>query len=113
MFEIQKNQSLTIGNCLAEGARGGETPQECAVREIYQELGLKIKADDLKVIEQQERFNHTLTFFRIELPSLKKLKKEGDEREEIKVFKTLMEIATIPDLFPNHRNIVQKASLFK
>jgi len=86
-------------------SEGAEIPEECAVREIHEELGLKIDQDDLQVIEQQDRGNHTLTFFRANLPSLKGMKKEGDEREEIKIFK-LAEIATLPDFFPNHKAVV-------
>jgi ADP-ribose pyrophosphatase YjhB (NUDIX family) len=92
-------------------SEGKETPEECAVREIYQELGLKIDIDALEVIEQQDRRSHTLTFFRIDLPSLKDLKKVGDEQEEIHVYKSLLEIGKMQDFFPNHREIVQKAAL--
>ena len=73
-------------------SEGEETPEECAVREIWQETGLKIKQDDLQVLDQQDRGSHTLTLFRIDLPSLKGLKKQGDEQEEIKVFSDLVEL---------------------
>src|ERR1019366_7114430 len=76
-------------------SEGNETPEECAVREIYQELGLEIDQDDLELLEQQDRGSHTLTFFRINLASLAGLKKEGDEQEEIRIFK-LSEIPTMP-----------------
>ena len=91
-------------------SEGQETPAECAVREIDQELGLELNQDDLEIIEQQDRGNHTLTFFRIKLASLKGLKTIGDEQEEIKVF-TLGELAKLPDLFPNHTRVVQVESL--
>lgn len=93
-------------------SEGNETPEECAVREIDQELGIELNQDDLEVIEQQDRANHTLTFFRIKLSSLVGLKKVGDEQEEIKVF-ILSEAAKLPDLFPNHARIVQVESLKK
>jgi 8-oxo-dGTP diphosphatase len=91
-------------------SEGKETPEECAVREIDQELGIELDPDDLEVIEQQDRGNHTLTFFKIKLASLKGLKTVGDEQEEIKVFK-LADLAKLPDLFPNHTRIVQLESL--
>jgi ADP-ribose pyrophosphatase YjhB (NUDIX family) len=90
-------------------SEGNESPEECAIREVDQEVGLKIDIDDLKVLDQEERFNHTLTIFRADLPSLKGLKKIGDEQEEIKVFKDLKEVGMLPDLFPNHKRVVQKA----
>ncbi|MDE2038070.1 MAG: NUDIX hydrolase [Patescibacteria group bacterium] len=85
----------------------GETPEECAVREIREELGIVLDQDDLEVIEQQDRGNHTLTFFRAKAADLKGLKTAGDEREEIEVF-TLAEAARLPDLFPNHARIMQR-----
>ena len=92
------------------GGRGEgiETPEESAVREVYEELGLEIDQDELQLIEQQDRGNHTLTFFRIDLASLSGLKKVGDEREEIQVFK-LAGIPEMSDFFPNHRLVVFKS----
>jgi len=87
-------------------SEGTEIPEECAVREIYEELGIEIDPDQLQVIEQQDRGNHTLTFFRIDLVTSKGMKEVGDEREEIKLFK-LTDIPGLPDLFPNHKAIIQ------
>jgi 8-oxo-dGTP diphosphatase len=88
-------------------SQGAETPEECAVREIDEELGLEIEIDDLHMLEQQDRGNHTLTFFKIELASLHGIKKIGDEDEEIKVF-SKEEALKLPDLFPNHAAIVAR-----
>lgn len=90
-------------------SEGSESPEECAVREIFQETGLTIDIDDLKILDQEERFNHTLSIFRVDVPSLKGLKKVGDEKEEIQVFRDMKEIGMMPDFFPNHKRIVQKA----
>jgi 8-oxo-dGTP diphosphatase len=92
-------------------SEGGETAEECAVREIDEELGLEIDIDELKVSDEQDRGNHTLVIFCLELSSLQGIKKVGDEQEEIQIFKSLMEIAKMPDLFPNHQRVVQKAAL--
>ncbi len=91
-------------------SEGNETPEECAVREIYQELGLEIDQDDLQVIDQQDRGSHWLTLFSIKLASLKGLNMTGDEGEEIKIFK-LTDVLAMPDFFPNHRTVVQRAIL--
>ncbi|MDP3729136.1 MAG: NUDIX hydrolase [bacterium] len=88
-------------------SKEGETPEECAVREIKQEIGLAIDQDNLEALEQEDRGSHTLTFFKIAVPSLKKIKNVGDEQEEIKIF-SQKEIIALPDLFPNHRGVVQK-----
>ncbi len=88
-----------------------ETPEACAVREVWEETGLRIDEDDLEVLEQQERATHTMTFFKVHVPSLHDLRTEGDEREEIKVFPSLIEIGKMEDLFPNHRPVVQKAAI--
>ena len=92
-------------------SEGKETAEECAVREIFEELGLKIEQDDLRVIEQQDRGSHTVTFFETELSSLKGIKNEGDEIEEIKIFSSLIEIGKMEDFFPNHLRIVQEAAI--
>lgn len=89
-------------------SQGNESPEECAVREIDEELGLEIELDDLYVLEQQDRGSHLLTFFKLTLTSLKGMNKVGNEGEEIKVF-SKYDLTKIPDLFPNHAAIVQKA----
>ncbi|MEI6058097.1 MAG: NUDIX hydrolase [bacterium] len=88
-------------------SEGAETPEECAVREIDEELGLEIDQDDLQLLDQQDKGNHTLTIFRLDLATLKGLKKVGDEHEEISVFKS-SSIVDMPDFFPNHRLVVYK-----
>lgn len=88
-------------------SEGEETPEECAVREISQELGLTLDIDSLELIEQQDRGSHMLTFFKVSLPTLAGLKKVGDEQEEIKVFSPA-ELKNLPTLFPNHRAILDK-----
>ena len=92
-------------------SEGSETPEECAVREIWQETGLKIDQSKLQVIDCQNRGDHTVTFFRIDVPSLKNLKRQGDEQEEIRVVPSLIAIGKMEDLFPNHRSIVQKVAI--
>jgi 8-oxo-dGTP diphosphatase len=89
-------------------SQGTETPEECAVREIDEELGLEIDIDDLHMLEEQDRGSHMLTFFKIELASLQGMKKIGDESEEIKTF-SATDILKLPDLFPNHVVIIQKS----
>ncbi|MDB5258990.1 MAG: hypothetical protein JWO73_198 [Candidatus Taylorbacteria bacterium] len=86
-------------------SEASETPEKCAAREVAEETGLEIDIDNLVVIEQQDRGTHVLTIFRIDLASLKGLKGVGDEHEEIRIFPK-SELATMPDLFPNHKTIL-------
>lgn len=88
-----------------------ETPGVCAVREIWEELGLAIDIDKLTVIAQQDRGSHSLIFFRITLSSLETLKSTGNEGEEIRVFENIEAVLALPDLFPNHREILKNAPL--
>ncbi|HEX7724410.1 MAG TPA: NUDIX domain-containing protein [Candidatus Paceibacterota bacterium] len=89
-------------------SHGNETPEECAAREIDEELGLEIEIDDLHMIEQYDRGSHTLTFFKLQLASLHGINAIGNEGEEIKVF-AKYDLTKIPDLFPNHFEVIQKA----
>lgn len=91
-------------------SEGAETPEACAVREIFEETGLKIDADSLAVIEQQDRGSHTLTIFRIDLLSLKGIKAIGDEQEEIRIFPK-NDLAAMPDLFPNHKTVLKNSKV--
>lgn len=92
-------------------SEGKETPEECAVREIWQETGLEIDQDNLRVIGREDRGDHTLIFFRVDVPALKNLKQQGDELEEVKVFPSLTGIGKMENFFPNHRGVVQKVAI--
>ena len=90
------------------GGRGPatETAEEVAIRELEEEIGVSLAKEDLKVIYREDRETHILTIFRADLPSLPKLKQQGDEREEVRVFSP-QEILSLPDFFPNHLRVVQ------
>lgn len=92
-------------------SEGNESPEACAVREIDEELGLKLNEDDLELLDQQDRGSHTVTFFRAHVPSLDTLKTEGNEQEEIRVVQSLIEIGKMDDLFPNHKHVVQREAV--
>ncbi len=87
-------------------SKGEETAEQAAIREIEEETGILLKPENLKMIYENEKGNHTIMFFKAELPELPPLKKIGDEGEEIKVF-TAEEITSLADFFPNHLNIVK------
>lgn len=86
-----------------------ETPEDCAVREVLEETGLKVSMDSLTLIEAEDKKTHILTFFKAELPSLKRMRSVGNESEEIRSF-SLTDALALPDLFPNHKRILSRLS---
>lgn len=87
-----------------------EKPEETAVREIWEELGFSLDKEKLKLLYKEDRENHIFFLYKYEIDSLKGMRKEGDEREEIKVF-SLGEIKESQDFMPNHRRIIEKLGL--
>lgn len=83
-----------------------ETAEQTAVREIKEEIGITIKEKELGIIHEEDRGNHVLIIFRINLSALPQLKKRGDEGEEIKIFSP-QEILSMNDFFPNHLRVVE------
>lgn len=86
------------------GGRGGgeETAEGVALREIEEELGIKLQKEELSIVRGEDRGSHMLTLFTARLRKLPPLKVRGDEGEETKIF-SLKEIKDMPDFFPNHR----------
>lgn len=91
------------------GGRGdaSETAEECAIREIQQEIGVLLLAEALEVIFAEDRGNHILTIFRADLPTLPQLNVYGDEGEQIGIFSPT-DIISLQDFFPNHRKVVEE-----
>lgn len=89
------------------GGRGEatETAEECAVREIKEELGVSIPQKSLQIVHSEDKGSHVLTIFRVNLTKFPKMKSRGDEGEEIHVFHP-KDILAEPYFFPNHRKIV-------
>jgi len=83
-----------------------ETATDCAVREIHEELGLRLRSRDLMVVVQQNRGTHTFTLFKTNLSHVTSLKTVGDGGEDVALFSsgTLLQL---PDLFPPHRSLLQ------
>ena len=84
----------------------GESAEDAAVRELEEELGLHITQNDLRLIYEEERAGHFVYFFRTELARLNGLKTIGDEGEEVHIF-SKEDILAMPDLFPNHKKVVE------
>lgn len=88
----------------------GESAEEAAVREIKEELGLKVTSREMTNLFVEDRETHNFALFEIKVDSLKDLKKNGDEGEEIKVF-SLDEISKLKDFFFNHKVILRRLKI--
>jgi ADP-ribose pyrophosphatase YjhB (NUDIX family) len=86
-------------------SEGMETAEQSAIRELAEEVGIALSVNDLTVVHVENKVGHTLTIFRADLDTLPKMKSEGDEGEEIKVFKP-SQILRMTDFFPNHRKVI-------
>lgn len=93
----------------APGGRSnaGESAKAAAVREVNEEIGIKLKEDDLSISQEEDRGSHILTLFVARLASLPTLQDEGEGGEEIKIFSP-KQILAMPDFFPNHRKAFEK-----
>lgn len=94
----------------APGGRSalGEDPEAAAIREVQEELGIRLSRSDLRTVHEEDRGSHVLVLFVAKLKLLpKKMKTRGDEDEEIKAF-SASEILLMNDFFPNHRRAFEK-----
>ena len=94
------------------GGRGeeGESEEETAVRELEEEVGLKVVPTNLRMIHREDRGSHVFVLFGTQVRDLSELKKRGDEGEEIAIF-TLPEISGMDGFFPPHRKVLAENGL--
>ena len=92
----------------------GETPRQTAVREYFEETGLRIKEEWLILIATVEinkyGKKYTLYYFKVILYSFAYLSERGNEGEEVGIFDTDT-LRNLPDLMPSHREQLLKAGL--
>ncbi len=91
------------------GGRGnpGELAEEVGVREVKAETGLALTADDLILCGKRDANLYILSFFVARVPSLRGIKVQGDEGEEVTVFST-QEVLSLADFFLPHRRVFEK-----
>lgn len=87
-------------------SEGEETAEECAIREVKEELGFTLKLKDLTQIFEEGRGSHMLVIFKASVKDLSDLKEFGNEGEDIQIFSPRT-VLTMKDFFPNHRRIVE------
>jgi ADP-ribose pyrophosphatase YjhB (NUDIX family) len=92
----------------------GETPRQTAVREFFEETGLRIKEEWLILIATVEinkyGKKYTLYYFRVILYSFMFLNERGNEGEVVGMFHTDT-LKTLPDFMPSHCEQLLKAGL--
>lgn len=64
-----------------EGGNCAETPEQCAIREAWEETGIKIPPEELRFVAQTDRGTHDFYVFAAEVQDLYDLKAYGDEGE--------------------------------
>ncbi len=82
-----------------------KTAVEVAVREIKQEIGVSLTEDSLELLHTEDRGSHYFSFFRAVLSAMPKLKTQGDEGEEIRIFQA-SELDNMEDFFPPHKKVL-------
>lgn len=97
------NEKFKVAFWKFSGGRrdGKETPEECAARELFEEIGLRVDPWSLIPLRTENRGNHDFYLFGIRLSNLPKLKAEGDEEEEVGIF-SLEGLKLRRDIFPKH-----------
>ena len=85
----------------------GETAEQCAVRELEQEVGVYLSSTNLEIMFAEDKGNHILTIFQSQLNNLPLLNSQGNEGEEVGVY-TPRQILSMEDFFPNHLKVVKR-----
>jgi 8-oxo-dGTP diphosphatase len=83
---------------------GGETPEECAAREMAEEIGAVIDPASLILLKKENRGSHDFYLFGVRMEELPKLKHVGDEGEDVGIFSPAG-LKERRDVFPNHWKI--------
>ena len=83
---------------------GKETPEECAVREMAEEIGATIDPAFLILLKKENRGSHDFYLFGTRMKELPRLKHVGDEGEDVGVFSPAG-LKERRDVFPNHWKI--------
>lgn len=93
------------------GGKGhpGEDAQQCAARELEEEIGISVDEFDLRVITEEDRGSHIFTAFCIQLNRMPKgLKTIGDEGEMVNVRKPREIRAMRSQILRPHLGIIER-----
>lgn len=84
------------------GKKRFETPEKTAARELEEETGLIVNADDLFPVGHVDKKNHTLFLFYVAVPDFDGLKEYGNEGEWVDTFDA-HDLLHMKDFLPDHR----------
>lgn len=89
----------------------GEAPLQTAIRELKEETGVSVSSDELKLVHEEIRTgsgsSHDFFVFSGKIIRKVKLLERGTEGEVVRYF-SREALKTLPDLFPNHRNLAER-----
>jgi len=88
-------------------SEGEETPLECAVREVEEEMGISLTIYDLEEVYREQRKGHIFVFFQTEFLKTPQYKDRGVDGEEVSITPQ-SELPRI--LFPPHLAMFQRAT---
>lgn len=60
----------------------GETPQDCAIRKLDEETGIRVRQGDLKCFRRHGNGDHAKYFFSVSLIQIPPMKRRGSQGEE-------------------------------
>jgi len=103
----EPNRSPSFWKLPGGKGKDSETPEECAVREVKEETGLVILADNLFMVDCEDRGSHKFIVLQTSLSDLSGILAKGEEGEEVRIF-SVREIMEMKDFLPQHCRIVEK-----
>jgi len=95
------------------GGKGeiGETPKQTAWRELREETGIEEDMDLFKILKTENRGDHDLYLFGLDLEGLPELAETGTEGEEV-IISSLNEIRKMGgDFFLAHFQLLREANI--
>jgi len=91
-------------------SRKGESAKEAASRELNEETGISVPAEDFQLLHQEARNDHSFMLFSATLTSLSQLKTKGEDNEDVALF-SRQQIVDMDGFFPPHRKVLSSLHL--
>ena len=88
-------------------AEAGETPPETAARELQEETTIVVPPKSLKLLHEEHRGSHTFFLFHAKTDKNIPLPARSSEGELIQYCDN-KKIRGLPDLFPNHKSLLER-----
>ncbi len=79
----------------------GEKPVQTAVRELFEETGIRVRQEQLALVREENRGKHSFFLFQVSVSETPALRARGGGGELVKLFPR-KGIETMPDFFPSH-----------